>query len=141
MHMIATRATKPKKVLTAASLAPKTDEDWHTPHEVNTLSFLFFVRSPPASYLEGMYMEDIPRHKDFTRSKLGDVSAFLCHFLEGQSIKPKKVLKAKGLPTTDLHDTFDLQALYEAASPYMQLLMPATVVSDTDSDTQSEDYD
>jgi hypothetical protein len=26
-----------------------------------------------------MYMEDILRHKDFTRSQLGDVSAFLCN--------------------------------------------------------------
>jgi hypothetical protein len=41
-----------------------------------------------------MYMENIPHHKDFTRSKPGDVSAFLCHFLDGRSIKPKKVLRA-----------------------------------------------
>ena len=43
-----------------------------------------FLPSPAvamASYLEGMCMEDIPCHKDFTRSKLGDVSAFLCNFL------------------------------------------------------------
>jgi len=82
-------------------------------------------------------MEDIPRHKDFTRFKTGDVSAFLCNFLEGRGIKPKQVLKAAGLPTTDLHYALALQALSEASSPYM----PATVVSDTDSDTQSEDYD
>jgi len=82
-------------------------------------------------------MEDIQGHKDFTRSKPGDVSAFLCNFLKGSCIKPKQVLRAAGLPTTDLHDDFALQALYEAASPYM----PATVVSDTDSDAQSEDYD
>jgi hypothetical protein len=35
-----------------------------------------------------MYMENIPHHKDFTRSKAGDVSAFLCHFLDGRGIKP-----------------------------------------------------
>jgi hypothetical protein len=83
-----------------------------------------------------MYMEDIQGHKDFTRSKPGDVSAFLCNFLKGSCIKPKQVLRAAGLPTADLHHSFALQALYEAASPYM----PATVVSDTDSDPQSEDY-
>ena len=48
-------------------------------------------------------MEDIPRHKDFTRSKLGDVSAFLCHFLEGQSIKPKKVLRAATFDVARCH--------------------------------------
>jgi hypothetical protein len=84
-----------------------------------------------------MYMEDIPRHKDFTRSKLGDVSAFLCNFLEGHGITSKQVLRASGLPTVDLHDDFALQTLYEAALSSM----PATVVSDTDSDEQSEDYD
>jgi hypothetical protein len=78
-----------------------------------------------------MYMENIPHHKDFTRSKPGDVSAFLCHFLDGRSIKPKKVLRAVTF------DAFALQALCEADSSYM----PATVVSDTDSDTQSEDSD
>ena len=88
MHTITTRATQPWKVFKAASLAPKTDEDWHTPNEVNTLFFCF--RSPQDSYLEGMYMENIPHHKDFTRSKPGDVSAFLCHFLDGHCIKPKE---------------------------------------------------
>ena len=82
-------------------------------------------------------MEDIPRHKDFARFKPGDVSAFLCNFIEGRCIKPKQVLKAAGLPTADLHDAFALQTLSEAASPYM----PAMVVSDTDSDAQSQDYD
>ncbi len=82
-------------------------------------------------------MEDILRHKDFTRSQFGDVSAFLCNFLEGRCITPKQVLRATGLPTADLRHAFALQALYEAASPHM----PATVVSDTDSDAQSEDYD
>jgi len=78
-----------------------------------------------------MYMENIPHHKDFTRSKPEDVSAFLCHFLDGRSITPTKVLRAVTF------DAFALQALCEAASLYM----PATVVSDTDSDAQSEDSD
>ena len=39
-------------------------------------------------------MENIPHHKDFTRSKPGDVSVFLCHFLDGRGFKPKKVLRA-----------------------------------------------
>ena len=76
-------------------------------------------------------MENIPHHKDFTRSKPGDVSAFLCHFLDGRCIKTKKVLRAATFAA------FDLQALCEVASPYL----PATVVSDTYSDTQSEDSD
>jgi hypothetical protein len=41
-----------------------------------------------------MYMENIPHHRDFTRSKPGDVSAFLCHFLDRRGFKPKKVLRA-----------------------------------------------
>jgi hypothetical protein len=56
-------------------LGPKTDEDWHTQTAVNALFFCF--RSPQASYLEGMYMDNLPHHKDFTRSKPGDVSVFL----------------------------------------------------------------
>jgi hypothetical protein len=61
---------------------------------------------PQASYLEGMYMENIPHHKDFTQSKPGDVSAFLCHFLDGRCIKPKKVLRPA---------TFDVLALQLSA--------------------------
>jgi hypothetical protein len=38
-----------------------------------------------------MYMENIPHHKAFTRSKPGDVSAFLCHFLAGRCIETKQV--------------------------------------------------
>jgi hypothetical protein len=37
-----------------------------------------------------MYMENIPHHKAFTRSKPGD-SAFLCHFLAGSGIETKQV--------------------------------------------------
>ena len=74
--------------------------------------------------------EDVHRHKDFLRHKPGDISAFLCNILEANNIKPKRVLKAKNLPTNDMQDVFALQALFEAASPYM----PETVASDTDSD-------
>jgi len=58
--------------------------------------------------------------------------AFLCNFLADRCIKPKGVLRAASLPhatTQDMHDAFAVQALYEAAQPYM----PATVASDTDS--------
>ena len=54
-------------------------------------------------------MENIPHHKDFTRSKPEDVSAFLCHFLDGRSITPTKVLRAATF------DVFALQALCEVA--------------------------
>ena len=76
--------------------------------------------------------KDILRPKDFTHSKPGDVTAFLCNFLVDLCIKPKRVLRAAGLPhatTEDLRDAFAVQALYEAAESYM----PETVVSDTDS--------
>ena len=42
--------------------------------------------------------KDIQRHKDFTRSKPEDVSAFLVNFLEQRGIKPRRVLKANNLP-------------------------------------------
>jgi hypothetical protein len=71
------------------------------------------------------------------REKNKPCTAFLCNFLEGRCIKPKKVLRAVGLPTADLHDAFALQALYEAAQPYM----PATVASDTDSAATDTSYD
>ena len=41
--------------------------------------------------MEGMYMENIPHHKAFTRSKPGAVSAFLCHFLAGRGIETQQV--------------------------------------------------
>jgi len=59
----------------------------------------------------------------------GDISVFLCNILEANNIKPKQVLKAKNLPTNDMQDAFALQALFEAAAPYM----PETVASDTES--------
>jgi hypothetical protein len=81
--------------------------------------------------------KDIPRHKDFTRSQPGDVSAFLCNLLTARGIKPTGVLRAAGLPTEDLNDAFAVQALYEAAQPYM----PATVASDTNSAAIDTSYD
>ena len=74
-------------------------------------------------------MENISHHKDFTRSKPGDVPAFLCQFLAGRNIKPRTVLKAANLPPDDLHDDHALKALYEAAGPYL----PETLVTDSDS--------
>jgi hypothetical protein len=62
------------------------------------------------------------------RNDPGDISVFLCNILEANNIKPKRVLKAKNLPTNDLQDAFAIQALFEAAAPYM----PETVASDTD---------
>jgi hypothetical protein len=84
-----------------------------------------------------MYMENISHHKDFTRSKPGDVPAFLCHFLADRNIKPRTVLKAANLPPDDLHDDHALKALYEAAAPYM----PDTIVTDTDSAATDSSYD
>ena len=79
-------------------------------------------------------MEDIPRHKDFTRSQPGDVSAFLNNLLTVRCIKPTGVLRAAGLSPDDPHDADAVQALYKADMPYM----PATVASDVDdSDAQS----
>ena len=69
------------------------------------------------------------RSKGLLRADSGDVSAFLSNLLTARGIKPTGVLRAAGLPTEDLHDAFAVQALYEAAQPYM----PATVASDTDS--------
>ena len=49
--------------------------------KMRSIRCFFCFSSPQASYLEGMYMDNIPHHKDFTRSTPGDCSAFLCHFL------------------------------------------------------------
>jgi hypothetical protein len=70
----------------------------------------------------------VQRRQDFPRNDPGDISVFLCNILEANNIKPKRVLKAKNLPTNDLQDAFAIQALFEAAAPYM----PETVASDTD---------
>ena len=57
-----------------------------------------------------------------------DISAFLCNILEANNVKPKLVLKAHNLPTHDLQDGHALNALFQAALPYI----PETVASDTD---------
>jgi hypothetical protein len=69
--------------------------------------------------------KDIPRHKDFTRSSPGDVCVFLSNI---HGIKPTGVLRNAGFSPDESHDTFAIQALYEAAQPYM----PATVTSDAE---------
>ena len=70
----------------------------------------------------------VQRHQDFLTNRLGDISAFLCNILEANNVKPKRVLKANNLPTHDLQGAHALNALFQAASPYM----PETVASDTD---------
>jgi len=70
----------------------------------------------------------VHRRQDFPRNDPGDISVFLCNILEVNNIKPKRVLKAKNLPTNDMQDAFAIQALFEADAPYM----PEKVASDTD---------
>ena len=70
----------------------------------------------------------VQRRQNFPRNDPGDISVFLCNILEANNVKPKRVLKAKNLPTNDMQDAFAIQALFEAAAPYM----PETVASDTD---------
>ena len=70
----------------------------------------------------------VQRRQDFPRNDPGDISVFLCNILEANNIKPKRVLKAKNLPTDDMQDAFAIQALFEAAARFM----PETVASDTD---------
>jgi hypothetical protein len=70
----------------------------------------------------------VQRHQDFSHHRPGDISAFLCNILEANNVKPKRVLKAKNIPHHDLQDAHTIQALFEAALPYM----PETVASDTD---------
>ena len=84
--------------------------------------------------------KDILRPKDFTGSKPGDVTAFLCNFLAKRGVKPKRVLKTAGLPHVtpdDWRDADAVQALYKAAEPFM----PEMVASDTDSAATDNSYD
>ena len=69
----------------------------------------------------------VQRRQDFSSDRPGDISAFLCNILEA-NVKPKRVLKANDLPTHDLQGAHALNALFQAALPYM----PETVASDTD---------
>jgi hypothetical protein len=70
----------------------------------------------------------VQRRQDFSSDRPGDISAFLCNILEANNVKPKRVLKAHNLPTHDLQDGHALNALFQAALPYM----PETAASDTD---------
>jgi hypothetical protein len=70
----------------------------------------------------------VPRRQDFSSDRPGDISAFLCNILEANNVKPKRVLRASNLPTHDLQDGHALNALFQAALPYI----PETVASDTD---------
>ena len=70
----------------------------------------------------------VQRRQDFPRNDPGDISVFLCNILEANNVKPKRVLRAKNLPTNDMQDAFAIQALFEAAARFM----PETVASDTD---------
>ena len=65
---------------------------------------------------------------DFSSDRPGDISAFLCNILEANNVQPKRVLRARNLPTHDLQDGHALDALFQAALPFM----PETVASDTD---------
>ena len=70
----------------------------------------------------------VQRRQDFSSDRPGDISSFLCNILEANNVKPKRVLKANDLPTHDLQGAHALNALFQAALPYM----PETVASDTD---------
>jgi hypothetical protein len=65
--------------------------------------------------------------QDFSSDRPVDISVFLCNILEANNVKPKRVLKAHNLPPHDLQGGNDLNALFQAALPYM----PETVASDT----------
>ena len=70
------------------------------------------------------------RSKSLSRADDGDVSAFLVNFLANRVIKAKTVLKDADLDPHNLHDTFAIQALFQAAETYM----PETIPTDTDGD-------
>jgi hypothetical protein len=73
----------------------------------------------------------------------GDVSAYLCNFLDENDVKPLKVLKAAGLtPKTaaDWHTPDAVNVLYTAAQRHMPPALDDSEEADA-SDTQSEDYD
>ena len=74
---------------------------------------------------------------------IGDVSdtlqmlKFLARNIDITDVFKSVILATLNLPPDDLHDAFALQALYQAASPYL----PETIVSDTDSATTDTSYD
>ena len=67
-----------------------------------------------------------PRRQDYSTE--ANISTFLCNILEANNVQPKRVLKARNLPTHDLQDGDALNALFQAAL----LFMPETVASDMD---------
>jgi hypothetical protein len=67
-----------------------------------------------------------PRRQDFSTE--ANISTFLCNILEANNVQPKRVLKARNLPTHDMQDGHALDALFQAALPFMS----ETVASDTD---------
>ena len=83
-----------------------------------------FVRPPSGTPRRAA----VQRRQDFSSDRPDDISAFLCNILEANNVKPKRVLKANDLPTHDLQGAHALNALFQAALPYM----PETVASDTD---------
>jgi len=83
-----------------------------------------FVRPQPGTPRRAA----VQRRQDFPRNDPDDISVFLCNILETNNIKPKRVLKDHNLPTHDLQDGHALNALFQAALPYM----PEPVASDTD---------
>ena len=70
------------------------------------------------------------RSKGLSRADAGDVSAFLVNFLANRGIKTRTVLKDADLDPNNLHNTFAIRALFQAAKPYM----PETIPTDTDGD-------
>ena len=70
----------------------------------------------------------VQRRQDFSSDRPDYISAFLCNILEANNVKPKRVLRVRNLPPHDLQDGAALNALFQAAFPYM----PETVASDTD---------
>jgi hypothetical protein len=58
-----------------------------------------------------------------------NISTFLCNILEANDKDPKRVLKARDLPTHDMESGRAIDALFQAALPFMPSDPPA---SDTD---------
>jgi hypothetical protein len=69
-----------------------------------------------------------------TRPKVGDVAAFLCHFL-GDHREPEKVLKKAGLEGADWEAPDSVHALSTASTKFL----PRTLHSDRDADSDAVD--
>jgi hypothetical protein len=70
------------------------------------------------------------------RAKAGDVAAFFCPFLGDHGVKPEKVLKKDGLEGADWADPDSVPALYKASTKFL----PRTLRSDSDADSDADDY-